>query len=527
MFVPPYGGLEFPYKDNLNWIIAKIKELMQSCTSLQEAWEKFQEEFQGQLTDTVMKTLQGWLEDGTLYNMVLENSSFVNVLGFGAKGDGETDDSDAFQSAIDYCIQNHVSLFVPRKGTLDDGGYILSKPLNINYPITIICDPLAVMYWKNAHENTDATIDTGMNNSKRYRSGVGINIDYGTYSGHKGYYRFGILQGDKSAFYIGATVPTGHYWTGVQIQSADLVNFNATYISFWSIGLLIQSMPTGGVENGIFNVQVLDDNTTGVLVNSNTNGVFVNQININTVGICKYGISFNGSSGTISGNTFTFQQIFVECADGACIVNFSASNIYYNNMVHVKDCQNRNTINTVNKFGDDSTFYGDIISGSKLMNLNYGFEANNSIFEIGYYSASAKRDNAVKVIGFNTKITNLNFNALGYFGNLADNAIAAGTTKNIAEFNGDVGALYSNAGYFVLNFAEQVEANQFVNFYVFFRNIPNKGPLSVKLTPLSAFDFVYYYETCNYDTDFCIGITLKTNAIIPANSKYYIMVEVN
>lgn len=147
MFVPPYGGLEFPYKDNLNWIIAKIKELMQSCTSLQEAWEKFQEEFQGQLSDTVMNILQGWLEDGTLETIISGilsdyNYRIVNVQTYGAKGDGNTDDSEAFKNAIQAMSGIGGIVYVPPT----ENGYLINSQVIISENVTLMGSGFAGNY---------------------------------------------------------------------------------------------------------------------------------------------------------------------------------------------------------------------------------------------------------------------------------------------------------------------------------------------------------------------------------------------
>ena len=52
----------------------------------------------------------------------------INVRHFGATGDGQTDDTDAFQKAIDYATNhNHSSVFVPA------GKYVITKELTLNF----------------------------------------------------------------------------------------------------------------------------------------------------------------------------------------------------------------------------------------------------------------------------------------------------------------------------------------------------------------------------------------------------------
>lgn len=106
---------EFPnartFDSDLTWIIDKIKELLAQCGSLSEAWKKFQEEFQEQLSDTVMNILQEWLDDGTLLTMLLD-VPFVNVSLYGLKGDGITDNTDLFQNMYEK-FQNGAIFYFP------------------------------------------------------------------------------------------------------------------------------------------------------------------------------------------------------------------------------------------------------------------------------------------------------------------------------------------------------------------------------------------------------------------------------
>ena len=79
MFMPPYGGLNFPYKTNLNWIIEQIKSLQATTGSLEQAWEEFQKNFDSELDQTVKDQLTEWLNDGTLENII---SGKLTVNGF-------------------------------------------------------------------------------------------------------------------------------------------------------------------------------------------------------------------------------------------------------------------------------------------------------------------------------------------------------------------------------------------------------------------------------------------------------------
>ena len=81
MFMPPYGGVNFPYKTNLNWIIEQIRSLQATTGSLEQAWEEFQKNFGSELDQTVKEQLTVWLNDGTLANMLLFTQLKVGHLG--------------------------------------------------------------------------------------------------------------------------------------------------------------------------------------------------------------------------------------------------------------------------------------------------------------------------------------------------------------------------------------------------------------------------------------------------------------
>lgn len=135
MFMPPYGGVNFPYKTNLNWIIEQIKKLLTTTGSLEQAWEEFQKAFGADLDQTVKNQLTEWLNDGTLAGLINQLAvllPWVSVTTYGATGDGVTDDTLAFQNAI----EDSKWIYVPDGNynitslTLKDGTVIFGESKN-------------------------------------------------------------------------------------------------------------------------------------------------------------------------------------------------------------------------------------------------------------------------------------------------------------------------------------------------------------------------------------------------------------
>ena len=372
---------------------------------------------------------------------------FVNVTDFGAVGDGVTDDTAAFKRAIEYCISNNVGLYVPALGRWDnDKGYILSAPLNIDYPMVFICEPNAVLNWKNSHLNTDATISTGRNGATLFNSGYGINIDYGNYGGHKGVYRFGVLQGDKSYFNSGASLPYGHYWTGVRIANSDIVDIKAIYISYWQVGILVTAT-NSWTDNNIIKWDVMDDCETGLKIETVNNYTIENtQIIFNTIGIATRGIDIQGN-GTFSNSTIQGSQIFVEMPNGVCI---SSNASWVNNIQYViNNVQNYNTDIGKLKSGNSEVFNGTILDAPKGDNNSYTLGLINPltsdmILVKGYGNKLVNSYKHCSYTGDSPLILNVDVNAADYANSNTFFAVAKNVTANKGEVYKIYGRCFSS-----------------------------------------------------------------------------------
>lgn len=85
--------------------------------------------------EEINNKLDQMLEDGTLSYLIGQflNSFGINVISFNAKGDGETDDTQAIQDALDYAVTNNISIIYFPEGNykITDGFTIEKSNLTI------------------------------------------------------------------------------------------------------------------------------------------------------------------------------------------------------------------------------------------------------------------------------------------------------------------------------------------------------------------------------------------------------------
>ena len=116
-------------------------------------------------------------------------SNFVNILDFGAKGDGSTDDSLSFQNAFDYINQNGLKLYIPKGEyiiknsiVLKENGRYLIEGVNANIDAynsninncRIVCTALDLFKGDNGNSLTNIQI-TIKNISFAYKGNETIN----------------------------------------------------------------------------------------------------------------------------------------------------------------------------------------------------------------------------------------------------------------------------------------------------------------------------------------------------------------
>lgn len=468
-----------------------------------------------------------------LYELKFHVKGFTSVIDFGAKGDGITDDTQSFKKAIEYCINNNVGLYVPALNKWNqEGGYILSETLNIDYPMVLICEPNSLLNWKYAHLNTDTTTYKGRNNSTLYKSGYGINIDYGSYRGHKGYYRIGVLQGDKTFTYPNGNEPSGYYWTGIRIANGDLVDYKAIYHSYWKIGLLVETT-VDDCDNCRIEFDVTDDCETGIKLNP-TNGFAISLLEVvfNTIGICKYGIEGtcdNNQNSKINNSYFKGMQIYVEYPNGSNLYNATEYNTLFEHCkFDITDLKNNQTAVTTLKTGDSSGWYNSVVTGKSTgSGFNISFGATDSEFNLGVYNGTMQAGDPVmiKISGENNTIIN---NWLKQNGTIS-NPINLITSELEKDFNGGIGGactgIYIYAQYTT---SKSYSTGDIIKLYGFAMCLTSSGltPMSIEpLAPYSEILPICKSDTYNSIRRFTVELKCLSNISDGYNFKFLIKIN--
>lgn len=120
----PYSNF---HELNQDWFLNEFNKIIEQWKAMQKNFDNVQDAFNDlknyvqdyfknlDVQDEINNKLDDMYNNGLFEVLLNKFVSFTTPEVFGAKGDGRTDDTDAFKKCIDYCAINDVILLIPSK----------------------------------------------------------------------------------------------------------------------------------------------------------------------------------------------------------------------------------------------------------------------------------------------------------------------------------------------------------------------------------------------------------------------------
>jgi hypothetical protein len=334
----------------------------------------------------------------------VDNNVVINVLDYGAVGDGVTDDTTAITDALTASLSANRPLYFPKSSVK----YLISSPILITDTNTvIISDPRAV-------------IDGGSTCTDCFQIYGEINF--------LSKWTLPIIQNFTSA--------------GIHIKGANLLDIWVAVIQGCGDGILIECDATYDVtlDNNIRGIVINDcDYAIRCLVHASGDTIQGYDIDFNFINGNTTGLMFDGSGFSPNVNLNTFRLLAVEGAGAGPTARGINSNCAFL---------------SGNVF-DMSNFLGGCDSGG------INIITNGSLFIFNASPASDEINNLCSITGVGNKIINLG-GARGYIGA----PITAVTSSNdLANFNSGY-KLISNDNIIRFTLGVQLNAGSTKDFYI-------------------------------------------------------------
>jgi len=352
-----------------------VQKELQSISAASKRLEQRLRETQGALetADSTLESRIGTNEDD-ISN--LQSIRRVSVIGFGAVGDDSTDDSVAFQSAIDYCVANTsgnsvYSLHIPK------GNYILQSQLTIDGGIGITCDARAFIKFPNASScgfvftNSDGqgqvySVELPMISGPAYGTGF-------------------TLPGYPSSW-----SPTSLVGTGILIEGVNRASFKMHGVNGWDIGVDVRSR-TGRLCANLdiyTNTSDLCNKTFSIGDGGSTNGIIHNRIIVGTA-MCKH-VFYIGDSTNVHTNEFGVSHTAIVNQPEGCAVYAKGNSVtdnqfYINGLIcgYSSDSPTGTDVNLRSPYiAGNGSLFGNTYDAEPQNALGY-FDGSGNYFNLG------------------------------------------------------------------------------------------------------------------------------------------------
>ena len=297
---------------------------------------------------------------------------FRNVMDYGAKGDGSTDDTDALQSAIsegNRCEEGCDSTtLTPAIIYFPGGTYVVSRPLNQSYYTAMIGDPTDMPTLKAAAD----FVGMGVIDSDPYIAGINW------FTNQNNFFR------QIRNFVIDTTAMppssgTGIHWQVAQATSLQNIVFNmiqggsgnkqqGIYMDNGSGGFMTDLVFNGGnygafFGNQQFTTRNLTFNNVGTAVYMNWNWIW----NLKSLNINNCGVGLNMAGVATVGSVILQDSVFTNTPTGVVIDN-TAGSTYSNGSLIIDNVDFSGSTNAV----VDSSGNQLLAGGSKVASWGQG-----------------------------------------------------------------------------------------------------------------------------------------------------------
>lgn len=252
------------------------------------------------------------VQNGIYVNGVKLNGDVINVRDYGAVGDDSTDDSTAFQNAINAAVAAQTRLHIP------EGAYYFASRLTFANTVDVTSDKTASMRWDGIAAN------------------VGILLDFEAAGDTLADMEFPMLfgpvytagaAGGLPGYSTGTQNPANRIGTAIECRGGNRINVYAHIMNGFENGYYVKSTASSSCDNYNLEVNTSDFCEKWLHLDSDSGrGIATMTARANTVW-AKFPIYFSTTSNYVNGANIEITGVTYVNEDGGCGIYSEGTNL--------------------------------------------------------------------------------------------------------------------------------------------------------------------------------------------------------
>jgi hypothetical protein len=252
------------------------------------------------------------VESGIYVNGVKLNGDVINVRDYGAVGDDSTDDSTAFQNAINAAVAAQTRLHIP------EGAYYFASRLTFTGTVDVTSDKTASMRWDGIAANVGILLDF---------EGAGDTLTDMEFPMLFGPVYTAGAAGGLPGYSTGTQNPANRIGTAIECRGGNRINVYAHIMNGFENGYYVKSTASSSCDNYNLEVNTSDFCEKWLHLDSDAGrGIATLTARANTVW-AKFPIYFSTTSNYVNGANIEITGVAYVNEDGGCGIYSEGTNL--------------------------------------------------------------------------------------------------------------------------------------------------------------------------------------------------------